>query len=86
VEQGLDDAGRTGRTRRRPALARESVQYTLAVLGYIALILLTKDFLTFTWGVFYFVTVLEVLPRIVRRIRGHWNEPGGSAIPGMTES
>jgi hypothetical protein len=38
------------------------------VVGYIALILLTKDFLTFTWGVCYFVVVLEVLPRVVRRI------------------
>jgi hypothetical protein len=86
VAQGLDDTGRTGRASRQPALGRESVQYTLAVLGYIALILLTKDFLTFTWGVFYFVTVLEVLPRFVRRIRGRGNEPTGTAMNGMTES
>jgi hypothetical protein len=69
VAEGLDDTGRTGRARRQPALARQSVQYTLAVLGYIALIDVTKDYLTFTWGLFYFVTVLEVLPRFVRRIR-----------------
>lgn len=62
MAQGLDDTGRTARPWRRPALARESVQYTLAVLGYIALIDLTKEYLTFTWGVFYFVTVLEFLP------------------------
>ena len=82
----LDDSGRTGRPGRQPLLAQETVQYTLAVLGYIALILLTKDFLTFTWGVFYFVTVLEVLPRFVRRIRDRWNEPSGPAMNGMTES
>jgi hypothetical protein len=86
VAQGSDNSGRTGRARRRPVLARESVQYTLAVLGYIALILLTKDFLTFTWGVIYYVTVLEVLPRFVRRIRGRWNEPNGTPMNGMTES
>jgi hypothetical protein len=59
-------------TESRTWLGRESVRYTLAVLGYIALIGATKDFLTFTWGVFYFVTVLEVLPRCVRRIRAGW--------------
>ena len=85
MAEGLDDTGRVGRARHRPALAREGVQYTLAVLGYIALILLTKDFLTFTWGVFYFVTVLEVLPRFVRRIRGRWSAPSQAAMREMTD-
>jgi hypothetical protein len=85
VASGLDDSGRTGRPRRQPLLAQESVQYTLAVLGYIALILLTKDFLTFTWGVFYFVTVLEVLPRFVRRIRGRESDPSRAAMSEMNE-
>lgn len=70
----MSDGSADGLPRRRPwlrsALARESVRYPLAVLGYIALILLTKDFLTFTWGVCYFVVVLEVLPRVVRRLSG----------------
>lgn len=55
------------------------MHYALAVLGYIALILLTKDYLTFTWGVFYFVTVLEVLPRVVRRLRGRRSDSMGTA-------
>lgn len=86
MAQGLDDTGRTARPWRRPALARESVQYTLAVLGYIALIDLTKEYLTFTWGVFYFVTVLEFLPRFVRRIWGRGSEPSRAAMSEMTES
>ena len=81
----LDGSGRTGRPGRQPLLAQETVQYTLAVLGYIALILLTKDFLTFTWGVFYFVTVLEVLPRFVRRIRGRGSAPSQAAVSEMTD-
>jgi len=62
------------------------VQYTLAVLGYVVLILVTKDFLTFTWGVFYFVVVLEVVPRCVRRIRGRGTEPTPAALSETIES
>jgi hypothetical protein len=82
VAQGLDEADPAGPGGRRPLLGREGVQYALAVLGYIALILLTKDFLTFTWGVFYFVTVLEVLPRCVRRIRGRGFATGAAGRAG----
>ena len=60
--------------------------YTLAVLGYVVLILATKDFLTFTWGVFYFVFVLEVVPRFVRRIRGRGTEPTPAALSETIES
>lgn len=86
MAQGLGDTAPIGRPRRRPALPRETVQYTLAVLGYVVLILVTKDFLTFTWGIFYFVVVLEVVPRCVRRIRGRGTEPPPAALSETAES
>jgi 4-amino-4-deoxy-L-arabinose transferase-like glycosyltransferase len=45
-------------------------RYGLAVLGYIGLAMLTKQFLTWTYGPLYFVLTLEVLPRTWRRLRG----------------
>jgi hypothetical protein len=51
---------------------RDALRYTLAVLGYIGLAMLTKRFLTWTSGPIYFVLVLEVLPRTVARIRQRW--------------
>ena len=47
----------------------EWLRYAVAVLGYIGLAMLTKRFLTWTYGPIYFVTVLEVLPRVYRRVR-----------------
>lgn len=46
-----------------------ALQYALAVVGYIVLGFVTKQFVAFTWGPIYFVTVLEVLPRVYRRLR-----------------
>jgi hypothetical protein len=86
VGQGSNDTAPIGRPRLPPAVPREALQYTLAVLGYITLILLTKDFLTFTWGVFYFVVVLEVVPRFVRRVRGRGAEPPQPTLSETTES
>ena len=40
------------------------------MIGYIVLSLFTKRFLTWTWGPFYFIVVLEVLPRVIGRLRG----------------
>lgn len=45
------------------------VRYVLAVLGYIAIGTQTKDYLSFAWGLIYFVTVLDVLPRAYRWVR-----------------
>jgi hypothetical protein len=45
-------------------------RYALAVVGYIALAMVTKQFLTWTYGPLYFVLTLEVLPRTWRRLRG----------------
>ncbi len=40
-----------------------------AVVGYIVLSLFTKRFLTWTWGPFYFILTLEIIPRVVHRLR-----------------
>jgi hypothetical protein len=48
---------------------REWVRYAVALIGYIGLAMLTKQFLTWTWGPIYFVVMLEALPRLLRRIR-----------------
>ena len=50
-------------------MGREPVRYAIAVLGYIGLAMLTKQFLTWTYGPIYFMLTLEVLPRCWRRIR-----------------
>ena len=82
---GSSDTAPNGRPRLPPAFPRETVPYTLAVLGYVVLILVTKDFLTFTWGIFYFVVVLEVVPRCVRRIRGRGTEPPPATLSETAE-
>jgi len=48
---------------------KEWVRYALAVAGYVALSLVTKKYLTWTWGPTYFILTLEVLPRLWRRVR-----------------
>ena len=48
---------------------KDVVKYGVAVGLYIALGLVTKRFLTWTWGPFYFIVVLEVLPRSFTRLR-----------------
>ena len=55
--------------RARSAHRREVAWYALAVLGYIAIGTQTKGYMSFAWGLLYFVTVLEVLPRTIRRFR-----------------
>jgi hypothetical protein len=50
-------------------VSRETTRYILAVLGYIALGFATKEYLTFTWGLIYFMLVLELMPRTYRRFR-----------------
>jgi hypothetical protein len=47
----------------------EFARYALAVLGFIGIGMLTKYFLTWTWGPIYFVTVLDLLPRAWRAAR-----------------
>jgi hypothetical protein len=51
---------------------RDWLRYTLAVLGYIGVAMLTKRLLTWTSGPIYFLVVLEVLPRLVARIKERW--------------
>jgi len=48
---------------------KEFVRYGIAVCLYIALSLVTKRFLTWTWGPIYFIVVLEVVPRLFNRLR-----------------
>jgi hypothetical protein len=45
------------------------MRYVAAVAGYVGIGALTKNYLSFTWGLVYFVTVLDVLPRTLRRLR-----------------
>lgn len=52
----------------------EFARYALAVLVFIGIAMFTKQFLTWTWGPMYFVTVLEVLPRSFRAVRS-WLRP-----------
>jgi hypothetical protein len=60
-------AGVRNADRRRPV--KEFVRYALAVLAFIGVSFLTKNFLTWTTGPLFFVIVLEVIPRTVRRYR-----------------
>ena len=62
-----------------PWYAREVTQYTVALLGYIVLGIFTKKFLTFTWGLMYYLLVLEVMPRSYRRARTWLTTRNGSA-------
>jgi hypothetical protein len=48
---------------------KEFWTYTFAVLAFIGVSFLTKDFLTWTSGPLFFIVVLEVIPRTVRRLR-----------------
>jgi hypothetical protein len=48
---------------------RDWIRYSLAVVGYIVLAMFTKHYLTWTYGPIYFIVVLEVVPRVFRRIR-----------------
>ena len=54
---------------RAPWYSSETARYALALLGYIVLGIVTKKFLTFTWGLMYFLLVLEVMPRTYRRAK-----------------
>jgi hypothetical protein len=53
----------------RLTVTDEFVRYAVAVLGLIMIGMFTKRFVAFTWGPLYFVTVLEILPRMYRRLR-----------------
>jgi hypothetical protein len=53
------------------------VLYAVAVLGFVGIAMVTKKYLTWSYGPIYFVVVLEVLPRLVRRIRRGWPRPTG---------
>jgi 4-amino-4-deoxy-L-arabinose transferase-like glycosyltransferase len=70
MAEALDDGQQeTGAFGDRQARARDAGRYLLALLGYIGLGVLTKGFLSFTYGLLYFVLVLDVLPRTARRLR-----------------
>jgi hypothetical protein len=86
VSAGRDDrlSPRDGRSR-GAVLAREGLRYAVALLGYVAIGLLTKGYLSFTWGLLYFVTMLEVVPRLVRRIRDRGDEPAQPAADVVIE-
>jgi hypothetical protein len=63
------------------------VRYTLAVVGYIVLGMFTKHYLTWTYGPIYFIVVLEVLPRLLYRIRYRRAAPRGDlALPAPHDS
>jgi hypothetical protein len=59
----------------RSAFTRTREHYALAVLGYFAIGILTKTFLTFTMGLLYFILTLDVLPRIYGWLRRPRREP-----------
>jgi hypothetical protein len=65
--------------RGREGVMKAWIGYALAVLGYIGLSFLTKNFLTWTSGPVYFVVVLEVLPRSFRRLRAGRPKPAEAA-------
>jgi hypothetical protein len=57
------------------SLARDVMRYVAAVAGYVGIGALTKNYLSFTWGLVYFVTVLDALPRALRRLRSRAETP-----------
>jgi hypothetical protein len=58
---------------------KDWVRYALAVLAYIGVSFFTKNFLTWTSGPIFFILVLEVVPRGVRRLRGRRSDAAGVA-------
>lgn len=48
---------------------KEFWRYAFAVAAFIGVSFLTKNFLTWTSGPIFFILVLEVIPRTVRRLR-----------------
>ena len=55
-------------------------KYTLAVLAFIGVSFLTKNFLTWTTGPLFFIIVLEVIPRTFRRLRGMRTEKAQAPV------
>jgi hypothetical protein len=64
-------------------LADARVRYPLAVLGYVGGGWITKHYMSFAWGLTYFITVLEVLPRTVARLRRR--RAAGRPLPALVE-
>jgi hypothetical protein len=58
---------------------KEVVRYGLAVLVFIGVSFLTKNFLTWTSGPLFFIIVLEVIPRTFRRLRSSRSEQAAKA-------
>lgn len=54
---------------------REFVRYAIAAVGYIVLAMFTKHYLTWTYGPIYYIVVLEVVPRLFRRVRSWFTRP-----------
>jgi hypothetical protein len=69
-----------------PGDKRELIRYGVVVLGYIVLAMFTKRYLTWTWGPIYFMTMLEVVPRLFHRIRYGRAKPSVSALSAPPES
>jgi len=67
IADDLASVSCTRRTNRR--IVRTWIGYVVVVAAYIVLGLFTKRFLTWTWGPIYFVVALEVLPRLIGRLR-----------------
>lgn len=51
------------------------MRYAIALLGYVAIGFLTKSFLSSTWGLIYFVTAVEIVPSLLRRLRAPGEAP-----------
>ena len=62
-----------------PWYSREASKYALALIGYIVLGFFTKKYLTFTWGLMYYLLVLEVIPRTYRRAKAWLAQDGEAA-------
>ncbi|HZC71921.1 MAG TPA: hypothetical protein VE442_14610 [Jatrophihabitans sp.] len=61
------------------------MRYLIALLGYVAIGMLSKQYLSFTWGLLYFVTTVEVLPTFLRQIWPAHGRPDSSSADSVIE-
>ena len=76
-DPGADRQPPLGPSMPESAFTRTTEHYVLAVVGYFVLSVVTKTFLTWTMATLYFVLVLDVVPRIIGRIRRPPPDGGG---------
>jgi hypothetical protein len=57
---------------------KDRVWYGIVVVAYVAVAQFTQKFLTWTMGPIFFIALLEVLPRVLRRLRSYLARPSES--------